>query len=103
MSAIARRAASSSTTLRCAAGCGLEVLGTVPRNAVETAVATASGTTIPDCASNLIHPSPSAECKPRTRATSYAISPTFGQSTSHGNPFDGAFTRPSAIRIASPY
>lgn len=72
-SATARRAASSTAALRRADGCGPEVVGIEPRNAVETARLTASGSSMPFWASMCTQPSPNDGCNPRTRATSYAM------------------------------
>src|SRR6476469_1926265 len=44
-----------------------------PRKAVDTALATASGRSMPFCASKCTQPSPKDGCRPRTRATSYAM------------------------------
>ena len=46
------------------------------RNDVETVLATESGSSMPFWASKCTHPSPSDGCKPRTRATSYAMPAT---------------------------
>src|SRR3954452_9395737 len=44
-----------------------------PRNAVDTALPTESGSSMPFWASKCTHPSPKDGCRPRTRATSYAM------------------------------
>ena len=75
-SATAWRAASSTAALRCADGCGPTVVVIEPRNAVETVLATESGSSMPFWASKCTQPSPSDGCNPRTRATSYAMPAT---------------------------
>ena len=47
-----------------------------PRNAVDTVVATESGSSMPFWASKCTQPSPNDGCNPRTRATSYAMPAT---------------------------
>ena len=75
-SATAARAASSTAALRCADGCAPAVLALDLRKAVDTVVATESGISMPAGASKCTHPSPSDGCRPRTRATSYAMPAT---------------------------
>ena len=66
--------------LRRAEGWGPTAVGMEPRNAVETVVATASGTNMPFWVSKCTHPSPNDGCRPRTRATSYAMPATLERS-----------------------